>query len=101
MKKQYSKQQEREMLSKLGEFFSVISRIDNHHKISVEFPERTVQDHTTLRIGIRTPHTKELEMISLHAYQIKGIKKITGLKLKSVNAFVYSKEFTELVAMFE
>jgi hypothetical protein len=40
-------------------------------------------------------------MMSLHEHDIKKIKKITGLKLKGFNAFVYTQRHTQLVGMFE
>jgi len=96
-----SNKQQQKMLVELEEFFSVIPRLDQHHKVSISFPDRTVQEQTSLRISLRTPNTEQLEMLSLHDYQIKEVKKITGLKIKSVNAFVHAKESTEFVAMFE
>ena len=93
--------QQQKMLVDLEEFFSVIPRLDQHHKVSISFPDRTVQEQTSLRVCIKTPHTEKLEMLSLHDYQIKEVKKITGLKVKSVNAFVHANESTHFVAMFE
>ena len=97
-----SNTQQQKMLVELEDFFSFIPRLDKNHKVKISFPDRTVQEQTSLRIEINTPHKDDLEMISMHSHMTKEVKKITGLKMTSVSAFVFSKtKHTQLVSMFE
>mgnify|MGYP003627542947 FL=1 len=97
-----SNTQQQKMLVELEDFFSFIPRLDKNHKVAISFPDRTVQEQTSLRIQIDTPHIDNLEMVSFHDHMIKEVKKITKLKMTSVSAFVFSRtNHTQLVAMFE
>ena len=103
----YTQTQTTQMKEELEQYFSYVSRLhDETQTISISFPERTVSEKTVLRIALDCSNqTKkgdsDLHMMSLHEHDIKKIKKITGLKLKGFNAFVYTKRHTQLVGMFE
>jgi len=103
----YTEIQTAQMLEELEQYFSYVTRLhEGTQTISFSFPERTVSEKTALRISLDCSNqTKkgdsELHMMSMHDHDIKAVKKITGLKLKSFNAFVYTKRHTQLVSMFE
>tara|TARA_R110002110_G_scaffold310736_1_gene524243 strand:- start:566 stop:868 length:303 start_codon:yes stop_codon:yes gene_type:complete len=97
-----SNTQQQKMLVELEEFFSVVPRNNENQKVTITFPDKVINEKTVLRIQIDAPHKDSLEMMSMSAYQIKEVKKITKLKMRSVNAFVFSKtKHTQFVAMFE
>ena len=94
------------MQKELDSYFSYVPMLNEEQTIKCSFPEKTVIEKTVLRISLDCSNqTKkgdsELHMMSMHDHDIKAVKKITGLKLKSFNAFVYTKRHTQLVAMFE
>jgi len=95
------------MQKELDSYFSYVPMLNEEQTIKCSFPEKTVIEKTVLRISLDCSNTIpdnsgcELHMMSLHEHDIKKIKKITGLKLKSFNAFVYVNRHTQLVGMFE
>ena len=101
----YTEIQTTQMKEELEQYFSYVSRLhEDTQTISFSFPERTVSEETVLRISLDCDNQSKkgtLHMMSMHDHDIKAVKKITGLKLKSFNAFVYTKRHTELVSMFE
>jgi len=92
------------MQTELELYFSYVPMLNKEQTIKISFPEKSIMEKTVLRICLDCSNqskTSDLKMMSMHEHDIKKIKDITGLKLRSFNAFVFTNRHTELVGMFE